>query len=128
MRVQRILIGTECSQLEPALHFLTLWSGLHCDIESGDLRWQHTAVHGSFAKVEVEAPQIREGSIRSSIAVNRLQRALNKRVVQLGLRGNRRLRKDFRIARDDTRIPICHLERREISFRIAPLPNKSLKD
>jgi len=39
------------------------------------------------------------------------------------LAGQQTIRERFLTsARNDTRIPICHLERRERSFRIAPLP------
>ena len=55
VRIQRIIIGIETAQLEAPFHFFTLFSELHYNIKSGDLRRWNTGVHGNLVKVEIEA-------------------------------------------------------------------------
>jgi hypothetical protein len=58
IRIQGIVIGIESAQLETPFHFVTPFSEPDDDIESGDLRWWNTAVHGSLSKGEVQAPRL----------------------------------------------------------------------
>src|SRR5262245_6581468 len=59
VRIQRIITGIENAQVEASFHFFTPVSEAYYNIKSGDVRRRNTAVHGGFAKVEVEAPRLR---------------------------------------------------------------------